>query len=82
MFYFNVTSTLYVYDLNIEKSKIHQMKSCNFFVSSHTYDPIEIISSLSYDQHNLSLFGYVDEKLKIITINIFININQLTYDTD
>ena len=58
------------------------MKSCNFFVSSQTYNPIEIVSSLSYDQHNLSSFGYVDEKIKIITINIFFNINKLTDDTD
>ena len=77
MFYFNVTSTIYVCDLNIEKSKIHKMKSCNFLVSSHTYDPIEIISSLSYDQHNLSLLDYVDEKIKIITITILVTIEDL-----
>ena len=82
MFYFNVTSTIYVYYLNIVKSKMQKMKSCNFFVSSHTYDPIEIISSLSYDQHNLSSFGYVDEKIKIITINIFFSRHKLTHDAD
>ena len=57
-------------------------ESNQFFISSHTYHPIEIVSSLSYDQHNLSSFGYVDKEIKIITINIFFNINKLTDDTD